>query len=70
MLIKDIFRVIDTSQCTRICITPVSRPVLGQMPSAGRFVCIGLTDREKMAQVEDLEVEKLSIMNDMICVNV
>lgn len=70
MLIKDIFKVINTSEVSRVVIKPKCQPVLGVRPEIGKFVTISLSDYEKLAQVSDLEVYQLSVANNMLYIDV
>lgn len=70
MLIKDIFRVINTSEVSRVVIKPKYQSVLGVRPEIGKFVTISLSDYEKLAQVSDLEVYQLSVANNMLYIDV
>jgi hypothetical protein len=70
MLVKDIFKVVDVGEVSRIIVIPKTQPVLGQMPNEGRFISISISDREKMEQIADLEVEQLSVSNNMLTINV
>ncbi|MEE3344442.1 MAG: hypothetical protein VZS44_10150 [Bacilli bacterium] len=70
MKIKDIFNVLDTSEVQRICVFPKTQPVLGIRPNEGRFVSISITDRDKIMQILDMEVEQISISDGFLNINV
>lgn len=70
MIIKDIFSVIDTTEVSRVIISPKYQSVLGIRPETGKFVTISLADSEKLAQISDLEVEQLSVLNNMLYITV
>ena len=70
MKIKDIFNVLDTSEVQRICVFPKTQPVLGIRPNEGRFVSISISDRDKIMQILDMEVEQISISNGFLNINV
>ena len=70
MKIKDIFNVLDTSEVQRICVFPKTQPVLGVRPSEGRFISLSITDRDKISQILDVEVEQISIRDNIMTINV
>lgn len=70
MLIKDLFNVLDLSEVQRICILPKTQAVLGIRPSEGRFISINISDRDKISQVADVEVEQIYIRDGMLNITV
>lgn len=70
MRVKDIFYVIDTSEVNRILVIPKTQPVLGQTPSSGHFISISIFDKDKIAQISELEVEQLSVHDGILTINI
>lgn len=66
MLVKDVFRIYDTTQSNRLIIVPTTKPILGQMPSGGRFISVNVYDTEKISQIENEEVQKLYVRDNNI----
>lgn len=70
MLVKDLFNVLDLSEVQRICIIPKTQPVLGVRPNEGRFISISISDRDKISQISDIEVEQIYIRDGVLNINV
>ena len=70
MAIKDIYNVMDLSTVSRFVITPKTQPILGISPNSGRFIAISLSDRDKISQILDVEVEQISIIDNLMYINV
>lgn len=70
MQIKDIYNVMDLSSVSRFVITPKTQSILGVSPSSGRFVSINTSDRDKISQILDIEVEQISILDNMMYITV
>lgn len=70
MLVKDLFNVLDLSEVQRICIIPKTQAVLGVRPNEGRFISISISDRDKISQISNIEVEQIYIRDGVLNINV
>jgi hypothetical protein len=70
MTINNLLSTLDTTRCTRLIVVPTTRDVLGQLPMAGRFISIGVTDWEKIDKIKDLTIDKLYVMGEQLTVEI